>query len=95
MKYKQRLVNKVEKSDNNGIWAGDVEACDATTKEMIRQIFNEVFKHEDCTPETWRIIRIKVLYKERKCGRSWYLPPDLYSASAIQTVLNNLLQQNI
>ena len=31
---------------------------------MIRQIFNEVKRQEDCTPETWRIIRIKVMYKK-------------------------------
>ena len=34
------------------------------TKEMIRQIFNEVLKQDDCTPETWRRIRIRVIYKK-------------------------------
>ena len=33
-------------------------------KEMIRQIFNEVMKQDDCTPETWRIIHIKVMKLE-------------------------------
>ena len=32
---------------------------------MIRQIFNEVLKQDDCTPETWRRIRIKVIYKKK------------------------------
>ena len=31
---------------------------------MIRQIFNQVMKQEDSAPETWRIIRIKVVYKK-------------------------------
>ena len=39
-------------SDNNGIRAEDIKTCDATTKEIIRQIFNEVLKQDECTPET-------------------------------------------
>ena len=38
-----------------------IKTCDKTTKEMMRRIFNEVTKQEDCTPETWRRIRIKVI----------------------------------
>ena len=30
---------------------------------MIRPIFHEVLKQEDCTPETWKITRIKVTHK--------------------------------
>ena len=29
---------------------------------MIRQIFNEVLNEDECTPETWRRIRIKVIF---------------------------------
>ena len=36
------------------------------TKEMTRQIFNEILKQEDCTPTTWRRIRIKVIHKKRE-----------------------------
>ena len=42
-------------SDNNGIRAEDIKT---------RQIFKEVMKQEDCTPETWRKIRIKAIYKK-------------------------------
>ena len=31
---------------------------------MTRQIFNEILKQEDCTPTTWRRIRIKVIHKK-------------------------------
>ena len=51
----QIAIDNFEKgkaSDNNGIRAEDIKTCDATTKEMIRQIFNEVLKQDDCTPET-------------------------------------------
>ena len=51
-------------SDSNGIRAEDIKACDETTKEMTRQIFDEVLKQEDCTPTTWRRIRMKVIHKE-------------------------------
>ena len=71
MMYKLSLITskKGKASDNNGLRAADIKTCDATTKETIRQIFNEVLKQEDCTPETWRIIHVKAIHK--KCGRSW------------------------
>ena len=31
---------------------------------MTRQFFNEILKQEDCTPTTWRRIRIKVIHKK-------------------------------
>ena len=31
---------------------------------MIRQIFNEVLRQKDCTPEAWRRMRIRVIYKK-------------------------------
>ena len=31
-------------------------------KQMIRQIFNEILKQDDCTPERWRIRHIKVIH---------------------------------
>ena len=62
-------LKKCKASDNNGIRAENIKTYDETTKEMIRQIFNEVLKQEDCTPEPWRRTRIKLIYK--KCGRSW------------------------
>ena len=51
-------------SDCNGVRAEDIEACSEKTKEMTRQIFNEILKQEDCTPTTWRTIRIKVIHKQ-------------------------------
>ena len=62
-KYKLPLIalNKGKASDNNGIWAEDIKTCEETTKEMVRQVFNVVLKQDDCTPETWRRIRIKVI----------------------------------
>ena len=66
LKYKLPTINstKGKASDNNGIGADDIKTCDATTKEMMRQIFNDVLKQDDCTPETWRIIRVKVICKK-------------------------------
>ena len=65
MKYTLPLTNTKQgkASDNEGIWAEDM-TCDATTKEMIRQISNEGLKQDDFTPETWRIIRRKMIYKK-------------------------------
>ena len=63
----QTAINKLKKgkaSHNNGLRAEDIKTCDDATKEMIKQISNEVLKQESCTPETWRRIRTKVIHKK-------------------------------
>ena len=42
---------------------------------MVRQIFNEIVKQNEFTPEAWR-----------RRGKCWKLPPDMLFASAVQTV---------
>ena len=61
----QAAINKLKKgkaSDNNGIRAEDIKNNDVATKGMMKQIFNEVFKQESCTPETWRRKTEKVIH---------------------------------
>ena len=63
----QSAIKKLKKGkacDNNGISAADIKDCDESTREMIRQIFNEVIRQKDCIPETWRRVRIKVIHKK-------------------------------
>ena len=58
----QTPINKLKKgkaSDNSGIRAEDIKTYDDTTKEM-----NELIKQDDCTPETWRRIRLKVIHRK-------------------------------
>ena len=45
-------LKKGRASDSNGIRAEDMKACSGKTKEMMRLIFNEVLKQEDCSPTT-------------------------------------------
>ena len=35
-----------------------------TRQRKIRKIFNESIRQEDCTPKSWRKIRIQVIYKK-------------------------------
>ena len=37
---------KDKAEDSNGIRAKDINACSEETKEMVRQILNEVMKHK-------------------------------------------------
>ena len=61
----QAAINKEGKSpDSNGIRAEDIKACDDETREMVRQIFNEIKKQNDFTPEAWKKVKIKVLHKK-------------------------------
>ena len=50
--------------DSNGIRAEDIKACDDETREMVRQIFNEIIKQNEITPEAWKKVKIKVIHKK-------------------------------
>ena len=64
MKNCMRRSGKSKKGkshDSDGIRAQDIKACDEETKEMVRQIFNEIIKQNEFTPEAWKKVKIKVL----------------------------------
>ena len=83
---------KGKASDCNGVRVEDIEACSEKTKEMTRQIFNEILKQEDCTPTTLRRIRIKVIHKKGRCGRGRKLHANMHSASALQALFDVFVQ---
>ena len=57
--------SKIGKSpDSDGIRAEDIKACDEETKEMVRQIINEIIRQNEFTPEAWKEVKIKVLHKK-------------------------------
>ena len=63
----QAAIDRLKKGkagDSNGIRAKDIKTCGEETKEMVRQIFNEMPKQKDCTPETWRRLGTKVMHKD-------------------------------
>ena len=63
----QSAISKLKKGkspDSNGIRAEDIEACDDETREMVRQIFNEIKKRNEFTPEDWKKVTIKVIHKK-------------------------------
>ena len=59
-----RKLKKGKSPDSDGIRAEDIKACDDETKEMVRQIFNEIIKQNEFTPEAWKKVKIKVLHKK-------------------------------
>ena len=63
----QTAINKLTKgksSESNGIRAEDIKACDDEKTEMVRQIFNEIIKRNEFTPEDWKKVTIKVIHKK-------------------------------
>ena len=62
----QAAINRLERQipDSNGIISEDIKACDDETREMVRQIFNEIVKQNEFTPEAWKKVRIKVIHKK-------------------------------
>ena len=68
----QTAINRLGRGnfpDSNGIRAEGTKACDDETSEMVRQIFNEIIKQNEFTPEAWKKVRIKVIHTQRRCGR--------------------------
>ena len=57
-----KLIKKGKSPNSNGIRAEDIKACDDETKEMVRQIFNEIVKQNEFTPEAWKKVKIKVIH---------------------------------
>ena len=50
--------------DSNGIRAEDIKSCNDQTRELMRQIFNEIIKRNNFTPDEWKKVKIKVIYKK-------------------------------
>ena len=44
--------------------AEDIKACDDETREMVRQMFNEIANQNEFTPEAWEKVSIKVIHKK-------------------------------
>ena len=57
-------LKKGKSPDSNGIRAEDIKSCDNETREMVRQIFNEITKRNNFTPDEWKKVKIKVIYKK-------------------------------
>ena len=67
-------INKLKKgktSDSNGIRAEDIKACDDETREMVRQIFNEIVKTERINAGSMEESENKSDTQERRCGKCW------------------------
>ena len=86
----QNAINKLKKGkspDSKGIRAEDVKGCDEETREMVRQIFNEIIKRKEVTPEDRKKVTIKVIHKKGDVENvSNYRPicslPALYKLSS-------------
>ena len=93
-----RQTQKKKAGDSNGIRVEDIKTCGEETKEIVRQIFNEVLNQRECTPEAWRRITIKVIYKKGDVeGAGNYRPicilPALYKL--FSTLLYNRLYSRL
>ena len=60
----EELRTAISSPDGNGIRAEDIKACDDETREMVREIFNEIIKQNEFTPEAWMKVKIKVIYQK-------------------------------
>ena len=81
-------LKKGKSPDNKGIRAEDTKDCDEETREMMRQIFNEIVRRKEFTPEDWKKVTIKVIHKKGEVENvSNYRPicslPALYKLFSI------------
>ena len=82
-----RSSQRGKAGDSSGIKAEHMKRCNSETKEWIRRISNEIVQEEECTPQTRRRIRIKVIHKKgdvENAGncRPICSPPVLYNLFA-------------
>ena len=61
---RNQQTQKSKSTDSNGICAEDIKACDDETREMVRQLFNEIIKRNNFTPEEWKKVKIKVIHQK-------------------------------
>ena len=57
-------LKKSKSTDSNGIRVEDIKAYDDETREMMRQIFNEIIKRNNFTSDEWKKVKIKVILKK-------------------------------
>ena len=77
--------------DGNGIRAEDIKDCNDETREMMRQIFNEIIKRNNFTPEEWKKVKIKVIHKKGDVEDVSNYRPILLIASDVQAVLDSIV----
>ena len=89
----QSAISKLKEGkspDSKGIRAEDVKACDKETREMVRQIFNEIIKRKEFTPEERKKVTIKVIHKKGDVENvSNYRP--ICSLSALYKLFSTIL----
>ena len=59
-----RKLKNGKSLDSDGIRTEDIKACDEETKEMVRQIFNEIIRQYEFTLEARKKVKIKALHKK-------------------------------
>ena len=94
----QTAISKLKKGkspDSKGIRAEDVEACDEETKEMVSQLFNEMIKRKEFTPEEWKKVTIKVIHKKGDVENVSNYRPICSLPCVVQTVLDNSVRKII
>ena len=59
----QIALKKGNSPDSSGIRVEDIKSRDDETREMVRQILNEIIKQNEFTSEAWKKVKIKVIHK--------------------------------
>ena len=62
---------------------------------MVRQIFNEIIKRKEFTPEDWKKVTIKVVHMKGDVENVSNYRPILLIARVVQTVLDNSVRKII
>ena len=72
--------------------ATESEQKHATMRREVRQLFNEIIKRNNFTPDEWKEVKIKVIHKKGDVEDvSNYPPICSLPAMYIQTVLDNFV----
>ena len=93
----QNAICKLKKGkspDSNGIRAQDIKACDDETREMVRQLFNEIIKRDNLTPDEWKKVKIKVIHKKSDVENVSNYRPNC-SLPALHNMFSTILYERL
>ena len=85
---------KGKSPDSDGIRAEDIKACDDVTRDMVRQLFNEIIKRNNFTPEEWKKVKIKVIHKKGDVENVGNYRP-ICSLPALYKVFSTILNRRL
>ena len=89
-----RKLKNDKSPDSDDIRVEDIKVYDDETREMMRQIFNEIIQWNEFTSEVWDEVKLKVLHKKEHVENVNDCHP-IYSLPALNKLFSTILHRRL